>query len=101
MHVEGEINVQASVDATGQALRVVLITGLAGAGRTTSLKALEDAEFEAVDNLPLSLLPRIAAPPANSARNHKIALGIDTRTRDFTPQRLGAEPTLRQRPTLR
>ena len=98
MHVEGEINVQASVDATGQPLRVVLITGLAGAGRTTSLKALEDAEFEAVDNLPLSLLPALLAPRTNSARNHKIALGIDTRTRDFTPQRLGAELTaLRQR----
>lgn len=98
MHVEGEINVQASADATGQPLRVVLITGLAGAGRTASLKALEDAEFEAVDNLPLSLLPALLAPRINSGRNHKIAVGIDTRTRDFTPQRLSAELTaLRQR----
>ena len=77
MHVEGEINVQASADATGQPLQVVLITGLAGAGRTASLKALEDAEFEAVDNLPLSLL-HLLAPRMNSGRNHKIAVGIDT-----------------------
>ncbi len=98
MRVEGEIDVQASADATGQPLRVVLVTGLSGAGRTTSLKALEDAEFEAVDNLPLSLLPALLAPRAEPGGDHRIAVGIDTRTRDFTPQRLSAElAALRQR----
>lgn len=98
MRVEGESDVQASADATGQPLRVVLVTGLSGAGRTTSLKALEDAEFEAVDNLPLSLLPALLAPRDESNGDHRIAVGIDTRTRDFTPQRLTAEiGALRQR----
>ncbi|UUX51827.1 RNase adapter RapZ [Nisaea acidiphila] len=75
----------------GRPIRVVLVTGLSGAGRTTSLKALEDAEFEAVDNLPLSLLPALLAPRPGDANGHRIAIGIDTRTRDFTPQRLTAE----------
>jgi UPF0042 nucleotide-binding protein len=56
---------------------------MAGAGRSTCLKALEDGGFEAVDNLPLDLLARLlgaAEPPSRD-----LALGIDSRTRDFTP----------------
>src|SRR5881396_3419089 len=41
--------------------RVLLISGLAGAGRTTALRALEDLGYEAVDNLPLELLPHLVA----------------------------------------
>ncbi|MGB1548243.1 MAG: RNase adapter RapZ, partial [Alphaproteobacteria bacterium] len=39
--------------------RVLLVTGLSGAGRTTALHALEDFGFEAIDNLPLSFLQRL------------------------------------------
>jgi UPF0042 nucleotide-binding protein len=62
----------------GQTLAIV--TGPAGAGRTTAIRALEDIGFEAIDNLPLSLLPRLldAGPPARP-----LALGIDPRNRDF------------------
>ncbi|MBM3523382.1 MAG: RNase adaptor protein RapZ, partial [Alphaproteobacteria bacterium] len=35
--------------------RVVFVSGLSGAGKSTALKALEDVGYEAVDNLPLSL----------------------------------------------
>src|SRR5215470_3789665 len=38
--------------ATQDRRRVLLISGLAGAGRTTALRALEDLGYEAVDNLP-------------------------------------------------
>ncbi|TCP59718.1 UPF0042 nucleotide-binding protein [Rhodovulum bhavnagarense] len=63
------------------ARRVVLVTGASGAGRSTALNVLEDLGFEAIDNLPLSMIPRLmdgpdAAPP--------LALGVDTRTRDFS-----------------
>lgn len=65
---------------------MILVTGLSGAGRTTCLKTLEDSGFEAVDNLPLSLMPALLAPfssgiTAQSA--NMIAVGVDTRTRDF------------------
>lgn len=39
-------------------LRVILISGLSGSGKTTAIKALEDAGFYCVDNLPILLLPK-------------------------------------------
>jgi len=61
--------------------RVVLVTGPSGAGRSTAIKVLEDAGYEAIDNLPLSLLPRLLdGPPIG----HPLALGIDVRNRDFS-----------------
>lgn len=61
--------------------RVVFVTGPAGSGRSTAIKALEDAGFEAIDNLPLSLVPRLLEGPV---LDQPIALGIDTRTRGFS-----------------
>jgi len=61
--------------------RVALVTGMSGAGRTTALRALEDAGYEAVDNLPLSLLPSLVRPEDSVGR--PLAIGIDTRTRGF------------------
>ena len=60
--------------------RVVLVTGPSGAGRSTAIHALEDLGFEAIDNLPLSLVPRLLE---GEALGRPVALGIDTRNRDF------------------
>jgi UPF0042 nucleotide-binding protein len=59
---------------------LVLVTGPSGAGRSTAINALEDLGFEVIDNLPLSLLPRLldGPPPARP-----LALGLDVRNRDF------------------
>lgn len=59
---------------------VVLVTGPSGAGRSTSIKALEDLGYEVIDNLPLSLLPRLLDGPPPS---RPLALGVDVRNRDF------------------
>jgi UPF0042 nucleotide-binding protein len=64
--------------------RIVLVSGLSGAGKSTALRALEDAGYEAVDNLPLSLLGSLVQ--AGGARARPLAIGIDARTRDFAPQ---------------
>jgi len=61
--------------------RLVLVTGPSGAGRTTAIRALEDMGYEAIDNLPLSLLPRLLEGPAP---DKPMALGIDVRNRDFS-----------------
>jgi UPF0042 nucleotide-binding protein len=61
--------------------RVLLVTGLSGAGRTTALKVLEDMGYEAVDNLPLYLVDWLAAGAAGPRR--PLAIGFDSRSRDF------------------
>ncbi len=71
--------------------RILLVTGLSGAGKTTVLKTLEDLGWEAVDNFPIRLArPLLALPPAegHSPDGPPLALGFDTRTRGFEPQRL-------------
>lgn len=64
--------------ATG---RVVLVTGPSGAGRSTAINVLEDLGFETIDNLPLHLLPRLLEGPSPE---RPLALGMDTRNRDFS-----------------
>jgi len=61
--------------------RIVLVTGPSGGGRSTALKILEDLGFEIIDNLPLSLLPRLLSGPP---LGRPLALGIDVRNRDFS-----------------
>jgi len=66
--------------------RILLVTGLSGAGRTTVLKTLEDLGWEAVDNLPLSLLDRLLSSPIPQGapdEERPFAIGIDSRTRGF------------------
>jgi RNase adapter protein RapZ len=70
--------------ATQDRRRVLLISGLAGAGRTTALRALEDLGYEAVDNLPLELLPHLVSGIASAESEGPIAIGIDSRSRGFT-----------------
>jgi RNase adapter protein RapZ len=71
--------------------RLLLVTGLAGAGRSTALKCLEDHGFEAVDNLPLALLPHlVSGVNAAGEAPRALAIGIDSRTRDFTAEGLAA-----------
>lgn len=65
---------------TGAGQRLVLVTGPSGAGRSTAIHALEDMGYEVIDNLPLSLVPRlIDGPPLT----RPVALGLDVRNRDF------------------
>jgi len=64
---------------------VVIVTGPSGAGRSTAVNALEDLGFEVIDNLPLSLLPRLLEGPQCG---RPLALGVDVRNRDFAPNML-------------
>lgn len=75
---------------TGERLRFILVTGMSGAGKSTALKALEDMGYEAVDNLPLSMLPALigsrdggSSDPATERERKPLAIGVDIRTRDF------------------
>jgi RNase adapter protein RapZ len=81
-------NANAPVDQPRQ--RILLVTGLLGAGKTTALRVLEDLGWEAIDNFPIRLLERlIDKVPAQSATTAEprtpLAIGFDTRTRGFNP----------------
>ena len=64
---------------------LVLVTGMSGAGKSTALKILEDLGYEAIDNLPLSLLADLVRARDDGRRQGALALGIDSRTRGFDP----------------
>jgi RNase adapter protein RapZ len=71
--------------------KVLLVTGLSGAGKTTALKTLEDLGWEAVDNFPIRLAGPLLALPSPEGRREAdipLALGFDTRTRGFNTGRL-------------
>ncbi|TMV85296.1 RNase adaptor protein RapZ, partial [Thioclava sp. BHET1] len=65
--------------------RLVLVTGPSGAGRTTAIRCFEDIGYEAIDNLPLSLIPRLLE---GAPLPRPMALGIDVRNRDFSANAL-------------
>lgn len=60
---------------------VLVVTGMSGAGKSSALKALEDLGYEAIDNLPLSLLGSMVRP--GDGLDRPLAIGVDIRTRDF------------------
>lgn len=64
--------------------KILIVTGLSGAGRTSALKILEDLGFEAIDNIPTSLLINILEKNINT----NLAVGIDIRSRDFDAKKI-------------
>ena len=86
MIVQAENN-DSDMDGTRDAMRVLLVTGMSGAGKTSALKAFEDMGYEAVDNVPLSLLGSLVLPGRGAGGTRvypqPIAIGVDIRTRDF------------------
>jgi UPF0042 nucleotide-binding protein len=72
-------------------MRIVVVTGVSGAGKSTALRALEDLGFYCVDNLPSPLIGKFAEL-AGGSEVLKAALVIDTREGEFL---LGAGEALR------
>ncbi|MGH6780545.1 MAG: RNase adapter RapZ [Sphingomonadaceae bacterium] len=75
----------------GRPKRILLVTGISGAGKSVVMNCLEDMGWEAVENFPLGLLDRLlATPQALDAPedDRPLALGIDSRTRGFDAERI-------------
>ncbi|HVW79646.1 MAG TPA: RNase adapter RapZ [Mycobacteriales bacterium] len=72
-------------DQTSQpALKLAVITGLSGAGRSTAAKCLEDLGWFVVDNLPPALIPDVAELAAKSSGAvDRVAVVVDVRSRGF------------------
>lgn len=66
------------------AIPTLIITGLSGSGKSTVMRALEDAGFHCIDNLPPVLMPKfLELCAASSAEISKIAMVMDVRERSF------------------
>jgi len=72
--------------AEAEKQRVLLVTGLSGAGKTTALQVLEDLGWETIDNFPVRLLRGLISRPQH--QQAPLAIGFDSRTRGFVPQKI-------------
>lgn len=68
-------------------MRVVVVTGMSGAGKSTVMKLLEDAGYFCVDNLPIPLILKFYELIKNSMGDmEKVALGVDVRSGMMLPE---------------
>jgi RNase adapter protein RapZ len=69
-------------------LRIVLLTGMSGGGKSTAIKALEDAGWFCIDNLPVVLVPKLLELVVHGASDevHRLALVVDAREGRFLDQ---------------
>ncbi|MCL0330276.1 RNase adapter RapZ [Apilactobacillus xinyiensis] len=63
--------------------KLVVITGMSGAGKTVAVQAFEDIGYFCVDNMPPSLIPKFIELVHSSGKIHKIALVMDLRSQVF------------------
>ena len=70
--------------------RLLLVTGMSGAGKSTVLDALEDMGWDCVDNLPVALLKDFVRGEEKARGTAPIAVGMDARSRGFDAEKLPA-----------
>jgi UPF0042 nucleotide-binding protein len=63
--------------------QIVVITGMSGGGKSTAIRALEDAGFFCIDNLPILLLPKVTELVGLGGETRKLALVVDVRERNY------------------
>lgn len=60
-------------------MKIIIVTGMSGAGKSTALNVLEDCGYYCVDNMPIELIPRFARLAEGQKGYSNIALGVDIR----------------------
>ena len=75
---------------SGPPPRLLLVTGMSGAGKSTVLDALEDMGWDCVDNLPVALLNDFVRGEESAGQKVPIAIGMDARSRGFDAVKLPA-----------
>jgi UPF0042 nucleotide-binding protein len=65
---------------------IIIISGLSGSGKTVALRALEDAGFFCVDNLPATIINLFVSNLTKKKEIAKIGIGIDIREKAFFPK---------------
>ena len=79
-------------------MKVVIVSGMSGAGKSSTIKAMEDAGFYCVDNMPPQLIPAFAEICRQSQGEiEKIALVVDMRSGALFGELFGALTTLTEK----
>lgn len=76
---------------------IVILTGLSGSGKTVALRAIEDAGYYCVDNLPIALIGSFAAIISRNREIRKIGIGIDIREKGSLSEINDVLKTLRKK----
>ena len=71
---------------TDKSLRLVVVTGMSGAGKTVAMQSFEDLGYFCVDNMPPALLPKFFELIKENGKINKVALVVDLRSREFYDQ---------------
>lgn len=74
-------------------MKLVIVTGMSGAGKSTAMKMMEDMGFYCIDNLPVPLLGKLVDV---SSEMEKIAIGIDVRSGNYFDEIQGELQTLKR-----
>lgn len=72
--------------------RVIIVTGMSGAGKSSALNAFEDLGYQSVDNLPLDLIGSLL-DVSREEETLPLAVGVDSRTLHFSPDEFQAMVT--------
>jgi UPF0042 nucleotide-binding protein len=78
-------------------MHIIVVTGVSGAGKSTALRALEDAGYYCVDNMPLPLMEGFVDLLAASGKAAEVAVGVDAREGAFLDTHREVLSTLRRR----
>ena len=81
---------------TSEAFDVLLVTGMSGAGRSTAARALEDAGWFVIDNIPPMLIGAAIDVAVENPDVHRVAVVVDARGGSFFPQLTEAMANLRR-----
>lgn len=83
-----------------QSLQIVIITGMSGAGKTVAVQSFEDLGYFVIDNMLPSLAEKFADVIQGSAKFDKMAMVMDSRSKEFYDQILPCIQQLKQRADL-
>lgn len=81
-----------------QNMKIVIITGLSGSGKSTAIAAFEDAGYYCVDNMPVALLPKFLELPIEAGSEIRgLAFVMDLREKNFLSEYPSVFESLRQK----
>jgi UPF0042 nucleotide-binding protein len=63
--------------------RIVFVTGMSGGGKATAVRALEDAGYFCIDNLPVPVIPKLLELFGHAAEVNRLAIVVDAREQRF------------------